>query len=725
MGVKEGTERLAALTPETLKARTFDALRQLSISGSKRQTLILAIEDFHWIDKISEEYLVSLVESLSSTSILLICTYRPGYRPPWMDKSSATQMSLRPLSAPDSLRVVHSVSNAQCLPEMLARLIVAKAEGNPLFLEELAREISNRADGSATLSIPDTVEGVLQARIDRLADAPKRLLQVASVIGREVPLKLLQAICETPNLHVHLLDLKRQEFLYQRTEVGEQIYVFKHALTQDVTHDSLLTSTRQSLHEGTAQALEAIYQDRLEDHYEKLAHHYAHTANHEKALEYLELANRKATTSNAMQEAATYFEKAIALLDIMPDTESNRHRRIRLIVNQWIVFWLLLRIPDYYDLLVRHQVMAVALGDSELLATFYLHLGHCQWVFGLLHESADTLTDAVRFNEAAGVSEKSGPAYSMLQWCNHYLGNYDEALSWREAAMQRLRQPFDLRWTVWSLGSASWTYSCLGRGREAIEEARKEVALAEEYGDDSLVAFAHWILSLAHTYNGDFAKAIGHAEVAVEKAPTLADRVWAQTHLGFARCRGGRAREGAELLAPLIPMYEATRFVLGQVFAGTYLGEAYWRAGQLDDAERSLQEALELATRAGMRFYVGSIHRLLGEIAVSRDPAQAAEPSAASHFEASISVLREIRAENELALAYADYGRLRMSQGRVGQAAGHFSHALTLFERLGAANEGDKVRTELASIAIDPRGIDSKHPAEPHIATATANQRAY
>ena len=198
MGVKEGTERLAALTPETLKARTFDALRQLSISGSKRQTLILAIEDFHWIDKISEEYLVSLVESLSSTSILLICTYRPGYRPPWMDKSSATQMSLRPLSAPDSLRVVHSVSNAQCLPEMLARLIVAKAEGNPLFLEELAREISNRADGSATLSIPDTVEGVLQARIDRLADAPKRLLQVASVIGREGRLSCCRPFARRP-----------------------------------------------------------------------------------------------------------------------------------------------------------------------------------------------------------------------------------------------------------------------------------------------------------------------------------------------------------------------------------------------------------------------------------------------------------------------------------------------------------------------------------------------
>ena len=217
LGVKEGTEHLTALTPETIKARTFEALRQLSFAESKRRTLIVAVEDLHWIDNISEEYLASLVESLSGVPIMLLSTHRPGYRPPWIEKSFATQMSLRPLSSQDSLRVVHSVVDSQKLPEPLARVIVEKAEGNPLFLEELARAVGDQTDRSPSLSMPDTIQGVLQARIDRLTDAPKRVLQTASVIGREVPLKWLRAVWETPgSLDVHLLDLKRQEFLYER-----------------------------------------------------------------------------------------------------------------------------------------------------------------------------------------------------------------------------------------------------------------------------------------------------------------------------------------------------------------------------------------------------------------------------------------------------------------------------------------------------------------------------
>jgi predicted ATPase len=188
------------------------------------------------------------VESLSGVPILLLSTRRPGYRPPWIEKSFATQMSLRPLSSRDSLRVVHSVVDSQKLPEPLARVIVEKAEGNPLFLEELARAVGDGTDGSPSLSMPDTIQGVLQARIDRLADAPKRLLQTASVIGREV----LRAVWETPgSLDVHLLDLKRQEFLYERSAAREQIYVFKHALTQEVAYDSLLSPGRQALHEAT------------------------------------------------------------------------------------------------------------------------------------------------------------------------------------------------------------------------------------------------------------------------------------------------------------------------------------------------------------------------------------------------------------------------------------------------------------------------------------------
>jgi class 3 adenylate cyclase len=189
LGVRQGTETLNALTPETVKARTFEMLRQLSLAGSRRRPLIFAIEDLHWIDKTSEEYLASLVENLSGASILLVSTYRPGYRPAWLEKSFATQISLRPLSSSDSLRVLYSVLESQTIPESLAQIIVQKAEGNPLFLEELARTIDDRAAGSQTISMPDTVHGVLQARIDRLSNTPKRLLQIASVIGREAPLK--------------------------------------------------------------------------------------------------------------------------------------------------------------------------------------------------------------------------------------------------------------------------------------------------------------------------------------------------------------------------------------------------------------------------------------------------------------------------------------------------------------------------------------------------------
>jgi class 3 adenylate cyclase/tetratricopeptide (TPR) repeat protein len=695
LGVKEGTERLAALTPETIKARTFEMLRQLSLAGSKRRTLILTAEDLHWVDKISEEYLASLVESLSGAPILLLTTYRPGYRPPWIEKSFATQLSLRPLSSQDSLRVVHSVVDPQSLTEALARVIVEKAEGNPLFLEELARTVGDQADGSATLAIPDTVQGVLQARIDRLADAPKRLLQTASVIGREVPLKLLRAVWETPgSLDVHLLELKRQEFLYERA--GEQTYVFKHALTQDVAYESLLSPTKQALNESIARSLESMHQDRLEEHYERLAHHYSLTTNNEKALRYLELANQKATKANAMQEAVTYFERAMAILDALPVTEASRQRRISLLVNQWIVFWLLFRVPEYYHLLTQHEATAATLKDVNLLARFRLNLGHCQWVFGLFDEALITVTDAVSLSEAAGSSEEAGPAYCMLQWIHLYLGNLEQSLPPQQPALERLRKRFDLRWHAWSLAAASNAYAWLGRFDEAIEEARQEIILTERYRDDSLVSFAHWNLSLAYTIKGDLANAIEHAQIAAKKAPTLGDKAWAQSFLGWAYCRAGR--EGVDLLAPLVPMYDATQFVLGQTFLAAALGEGYLSTGQFDEAERTLKIGLEHAVRARMKFYEAWLRRLAGEVALARNPEQVTEPLAGPSFETSISIFHDIKAENELACAYAGYGRLQKQQGRVAEAREYFTRALEIFDRLGTLIEPDKVRSELAKL---------------------------
>jgi tetratricopeptide (TPR) repeat protein len=703
LGVRQGTERVAALTPETIKARTFEMLRQLSLSGSRRRALIFGLEDLHWVDKISEEYLASLAESLSGAPILLLSTYRPGYRPPWMEKSFATQISLRPLSSADSLRVVRSASEGHMVSETLAEAIVEKAGGNPLFLEELARVVSEQPLGLQSFSMPDTVQGVLQARIDRLANAPKRLLRTASVIGREVPLKLLRVVWEVPgSLDVHLLDLKRQEFLFERSTAGEQIYIFKHALTQEVAHDSLLTLARQALHETTARAIEATYEDHLEEHYERLAHHYSQTTNNDKAFKYLWLANQKAAKANAMQEAMTYFERAMGTLDKMPDTEANRQQRISLILDQWIVFWLLFRVPAFYDLLTRYRDTVNKLGDPGLLGRFQFYFGHCQWVFGSFDQAAQTALNAARLSEEASLDVYAGAAYNLLQFTHLFLGNFDQAIALEEPALQRLRghliSSFAIRNYAWSFAAASWAYSSMGRFSEALTQAQSEISVAEEYHDNSLAAFAYWIAGIAYIYKSDFAKAIEHCEIAVEKAPTLADKAWGQTFLAFAWCRSGQARKAADLLAPLVQAYEATQVVVAQVMAITLLGEAYWRSGQLDLAEWTLQKGLELANRIGAKFYMGCMRRLLGEVALERNPRQVAEPFAAPHFEAGISILRDIKAEIELAFAYAGYGRFHEQQGRVAEARAYFARALEIFERLGTLVEPDKVRAELAAL---------------------------
>src|SRR4029453_14051154 len=183
----------------------------------QHQPLILAVEDLHWIDSSSEEYLASLVASLAGSPIMLVCTWRPGYLPPWGDHSYVTQLALRRLSPEESLSVVRSVAQMEPMPEGLTQVVLARAEGTPFFLEELARAALEHGESAAGTRVPDTIQGVLMARMDRLPDTPRRVLQTASVLGREVALRLLDAVWqEEAPLGPQLLELQRLEFLYAR-----------------------------------------------------------------------------------------------------------------------------------------------------------------------------------------------------------------------------------------------------------------------------------------------------------------------------------------------------------------------------------------------------------------------------------------------------------------------------------------------------------------------------
>ena len=202
------------------------------------------------------------------------------------------------------MTVVRSARQHHALPEPLEQMIIAKAEGNPFFLEELTRAVLDHADVGTDVAVPETIQGVLMARIDRLPEAPKRLLQTAAVLGREVSPPLLEAIWDGARpLEPLLLALTRQEFLFARTSAEGPMYVFKHALTQEVAYESLLTTRRQALHAAAGQALETLYAPRLEEAYERLAYHYARTDNVAKAVAYLTRVAEKAARNSAHVEA--------------------------------------------------------------------------------------------------------------------------------------------------------------------------------------------------------------------------------------------------------------------------------------------------------------------------------------------------------------------------------------------------------------------------------------
>ncbi|HEY5868632.1 MAG TPA: hypothetical protein VI542_24245, partial [Candidatus Tectomicrobia bacterium] len=379
LGVSEDTARLASLSPQTLKTRTFTTLQQLCIQRSRQRPLVLAVEDLHWIDPTSEAWLASLVESLALTPLLLLTTYRPGYRPLWTDKSYATQLALTRLTPEASRAVVESVPQTTPLSDALRREIVGKAAGNPFFLEELTRAVVAHADRHATLVIPDTVQAVLAARLDQLPPEEKRLLQTAAVIGMNVPVPVLQAVAELPDdvLSRSLAHLQAVEFLHETRRVPEREYTFKHALTHEVAYGSLLQERRRALHVRILAALEALSADRLAEQVDRLAHHAMRGEVWDKAVTYGRQAGVRAVERSALREAAEAFEQALAALQQLPDGRATREQAIDLRFDLRNALHPLHEERRLLTHLRQAETLAEALGDQRRLGHLAGYLSVC------------------------------------------------------------------------------------------------------------------------------------------------------------------------------------------------------------------------------------------------------------------------------------------------------------------------------------------------------------
>jgi predicted ATPase len=330
------------LDPPQRRRRTLDGLKRVLLRESQVQPLLLVFEDLHWIDTETQALLDSLVESLPTARLLLLVNYRPEYQHGWGSKTSYTQLRLDPLPPVSVHELLHALLGDDPSLAPLARLLIARTQGNPFFLEESVRTLMETdvlvgtpgayrlVQAVPTLQVSATVQAVLAARIDRLPPEEKRLLQTATVIGTEVPLPLLHAIAELPEARLHrgLAHLQAAEFLYETRLFPESAYTFKHALTHEVAYTSMLLERRKGLHERVAQAIEALFPERLPEHYSALAHHYSRSGNTAKAVDYLYRAGQQAVERSAYAEAVSHLTTALDLLPTLPESRTRHQQEL-------------------------------------------------------------------------------------------------------------------------------------------------------------------------------------------------------------------------------------------------------------------------------------------------------------------------------------------------------------------------------------------------------------
>jgi tetratricopeptide (TPR) repeat protein len=617
LGLAEGDPTLARLSAEAVRTRLVATLRTWSLQGSQRRPLIVAIEDLHWIDRSSEEYLASLAESIAGSPVLLLCTWRPGYRPPWGEHSYATQLALRRLGPGDSLSLVRSVLAADEIPDALARTVLERGDGNPFFLEELARAALERGDRAAERAVPDTIQGVLMARMDRLPETPRRVLQTAAVLGREVPLRLLDAVWPAPGeLPAALHELQSLEFVYERAGL-EPGFVFKHALTQDVAYETMLEGRRSALHAAAGRALETLYAERPEEVYDRLAHHWSKTDDARKATGYLRLFADRAAAMHAHGDRARALEEALGHVDRLPAHDQPRCA-IELAVDLAGAYYFLGRFPDTVELLERDRARMQRLGDDRLAGRFFFELAHAQSHLGDYDQAVACCTLAIARAERAGDWATRGKAHYVLCKESMWVARFAEGLEHGRRAVENLERTDERWWLGQSLCWQGINRYFMGQLDEALACAADGFAIGEQLGDHRLQSYAAWNRAWFSATRGDGQEAIdwGHRSIALSPDPL--NNAFSFGWTGYAYLENGDAEQAIALLGQSIELLAGMRYSRLVGWFKGWLAEAHLLAGDVARAQTEATLGLQISRETGFAWAVGLAQRALGRIARAR-----------------------------------------------------------------------------------------------------------
>jgi class 3 adenylate cyclase/tetratricopeptide (TPR) repeat protein len=685
LGVAESNGALEEMDAQIRRRRTLDAVKRLILRESLNQPLIAVFEDLHWVDAETQAFLNLLVESIGTARVLMMVNYRPEYRHDWSAKSYYAQLRLDPLGAEGAESLLGAIVGTEAELAPLKRLIAEKTEGNPFFMEETVQAMFESgvlirngkvslAQPLGTIVIPDSVKGILAARIDRLAPSHKELLQILSIIGKEFPLGLVKRVVDKNEdvLAPMMAELQLGEFIYEQPAFPDIEYVFKHALTLEVAYGSVLNERRKLIHEKTANALEEMYAAQLEEHVPELAYHYSHGADLEKAIDYSHRAAQLASGQSAYDEAIERLTTATTMLLQLPESAQRDNREVRMLsfLGQMIAAARGFSAPEMVELIARVDHLAKRIVDPE---TLYLVL-YSQWMVafaqGDLKRAEQLAQHLLELTPVDSNDVREPSALQLLGTSQVWRGRPIPA----RKHLERSAALFDLDLDTYLASTMApvtqnrchlaWALWTCGYGDQAMKRSLEALELARRLNRPFSIAFAlQYLVSVTHL-RGEFGVLKERAETLCTVARESGFPVWLATgmvSIGRVMLEDGEWERGAAMMREGLKQVRDAGGELIYLYLLMLFAEGCLVHRRSVEGFETLELAFEGIRQTDMRLTEAEMYRLRGDFVLLDGNDQG---KAETEYRIAIRIAQEQGAKSWELRAATSLGRLMIANGR-------------------------------------------------------------
>ena len=679
------------LSPQRQRQKTLVSIVAIILELAERQPLLFILDDSHWTDPTTLEFLDLLIDQTPTAQILALITYRPEFQPTWGNRSYLTPITLARLARNQVERMAEQVAGAKRLPDELVQQLVDKSDGVPLYVEEMTKAVLElgvlKESGGqyeltgpiSSLAIPATLQDSLMARLDRLVTA-KAVAQYAAVIGRQFSYELLQAVSQLddPTLQREISRLVEAELVYQRGLPPNATYIFKHALIQETATQSLLRSQQKEVHQRIAHLLEERFPETVETQPELLAHHYTEAGRLEAAVAYWQRAGEHAHTHSAYREAIAHLRQGIALLTTFPETRERMQHELDLQLTLASAYHAMYgqAAPEVEQCHIRIRELGEHLGDDHCL--FYAHMGllRCYGGRGQRQEqnaSLDALVQVAQRTQTPQLLVEAHMARGTVMMDRGQLALGRDHLAQAIAHYNPQDHPFYVAHSsldpgVNSLSRYSWTLWFLGYPEQALAHSQQTLALAQDLGHVHSLAMVYNFAAILHLLRGDDQAVQEQAEAAMVLATQHDLHQWQQTAAilqGWYLAHHEHCEEHLVEFQQAVTTYRQRGLYLEWFLA--LLAQVYGLYGQYKIGLELLAEAFEIIKVKNEFFCrLPELHRLNGELLLSQSLDNAAE--AESCFHQAIAIAQSQQAKSWELRAATSLSRLWQSQGKRDEA---------------------------------------------------------